>query len=135
MTSATDIPAIRQIEEIQQKIRELKGKALAELKEKLAQAKRNVVDMEAQLATMTGQPVPVTSVFPRVRPRWPFVSDEELKPQIIKVVLEKGKYGISAKAIAEHLGHDPIRVRKFLADNPDVLKRQGDGPGMRFFLK
>jgi len=130
-----DIPAIRQIEEIQQRIKELKGQALAELKEKLVQARRDVAEMERQLAEMTGQPVPVQMPLPRVRVRRPSVSDEDLKPQVLKIVVEKGKHGISAKAIAEHLGQDPIRVRKFLADNPDVLKRQGEGPRMRFFLK
>jgi hypothetical protein len=59
---------------------------------------------------------------------------EALQPQILKVLAENGKLGMNAKKIADQLGQDPMRVRKFIASNPKVLKRTGKGVGTKFFL-
>ena len=32
-------------------------------------------------------------------------------------------------------GRDALRVRKFIKNNPKMLKRQGSGPGTKFFLQ
>jgi len=126
--------ASEQIEQLEQQIVELKKQALIELKEKLVEARKSVADLEAQLAELTGTEAPTTSVAPVRRTRRPSVSDDELKPLILKVMAQHGMTGLNAKDIAFHVGQDPLRVRKFIASNPTALKRQGSGPGTRFFL-
>lgn len=131
------LTASQQIEQLEQKIQSLRQQALAELKEKLAEALRNVADLEARLADLTGKPVqsPAASGAPARRQRRASISDDDLKPQILKAMAEKGSRGLNAKEIAECVGQDALRIRKFIANNPSVLKRQGAGPGTRFFLK
>ena len=126
--------ASEQIEQLERQIVELKKQALIELKEKLVEARKSVADLEAQLAELTGTEAPTTSVAPVRRTRRPSVSDDELKPLILKVMAQHGMTGLNAKDIAFHVGQDPLRVRKFIASNPTALKRQGSGPGTRFFL-
>lgn len=131
-----NLTATQQIAELEQKIQALRQQALAELKEKLAEARRNVAELESKLAEITGKPAEAAAAAaPQRRVRRPSISDEELKPQILKAMAEKGMRGLNAKEIAEAVGQDPLRVRKFIAANPSVLKRQGSGPGTRFFLK
>ena len=129
-----ELSAIQQIEELQQKIQNLKQQALDELKDKLAQARLAAADLEAQLAEMTGEPAPDTSALPRVRSRRPSISDEDLRLQIRHVMYTQGRYGLNAKTIADQLNQDPLRVRGLLAATPDMFTRQGHGPGTRFFL-
>ncbi|MEI8233761.1 MAG: hypothetical protein WCH57_03640 [Verrucomicrobiota bacterium] len=128
--------AFEQIEQLEKKILALKQQALAELKEQLAAAQKTVAALEKELAELTGEPVAVTA--PRAaarRPRRPSISDEDLKPLILRAMAEKGMTGLNAKDIAAFVGQDPMRIRKFMAQNPGVLKRQGSGPGTRFFLR
>ena len=63
------------------------------------------------------------------------VSDEELKPLILRAIVGYGQYGLRASEIATITGHSPLRIRRFLNEHPQVLKRQGFGPGTRFFLR
>jgi len=83
---------------------------------------------------LTGDEAPSVSVASQRRSRRASVSDEELKPLILKAMAQHGMTGLNAKDIASHVGQDPLRVRKFIANNPTALKRQGAGPGTRFFL-
>ena len=131
--------ASEQIEQLERKIVELKQQALLELKEQLAEARKNVADLEAQLAQLTGKPASESAGVPTGasrtrRTRRPSISDEALKPQVLKAMAQHGATGLNAKEIATHVGQDPLRVRKFIASNPTALKRQGAGPGTRFFL-
>ena len=72
---------------------------------------------------------------PRVRrERRPSIADSALQDQLLKVMASFGKEGLNAKQLAERLHQDALRVRKFIKDNPKVLKRQGTGPGTKFFL-
>jgi hypothetical protein len=128
-----NLSATQQIEQLEAQIRGLRHQALAELQEKLAEARRNVADLEKQLAELTGKPAEAAA--PVRRTRRPSVSNEELKPQILKAMADQGLNGLNAKEIAEFVGQDPMRVRKFISENPSLLKRQGAGPGTRFFLK
>lgn len=48
---------------------------------------------------------------------------------------DHGKNGLNAKALADKVGQDALRIRKFIKNNPKVLKRQGSGPGTKFFLQ
>jgi len=126
--------ASEQIQQLEKKILELKQQALDELKEQLAAAKKTVADLEKELAQLTGKPAEA-SAAPARRPRRPSISDEELKPLVLKAMAQKGMNGLNAKDIAVAVGQDPMRLRKFISQNPSVLKRQGAGPGTRFFLR
>ena len=127
------LSAVEQIEQLEKQIQELKHQALTELKEKLAEAKKNVIALEKELTELTGQPVTAEKVVIR-KSRRPSISDEDLKLKILKVMAAHAT-GLSASAIANLVEQDPMRVRKFIMQNPTVLKRQGAGPGTRFFLR
>ena len=64
----------------------------------------------------------------------PSITDEALQGQLINVMAKFGKEGMNAKQLAEKLNQDAMRVRKFIGANPKTLKRQGSGPGTKFFL-
>ena len=128
------LTASQQIEQLEEQISKLKKQALAELKAKLAEAIQNVAVLEKELAELTGQPEAAPVGAPR-RTRRPSITDDDLKPLVLKAMAQKGMNGLNAKEIAVGVGQDPLRVRKFIAANPSVLKRQGAGPGTLFFLR
>jgi septal ring factor EnvC (AmiA/AmiB activator) len=133
-TTALDKKAAlqKQIEDLQKKVQDLDQEAIHELKLKLSDARKVVRDFEDQLSSLTGQPA---EKKPRVkRERRPSILDEHLQPQVLKVMADHGKTGMNAKQLAEKLNQDPLRVRKFIASNPKVLKRTGKGVGTKFFL-
>lgn len=66
--------------------------------------------------------------------RRPSITDEHLQPQVLAVMAKNGREGINARQIAEHLHQDAIRVRKFISDNPKLLKKIGKGTQREFFL-
>ncbi len=109
----------------------LDQEAIHELKLKLSDARKLVVELEDELATLTGKPTGETKAK---RTRRPSIADDALQDQILKVMANFGQSGLNAKQLAEKLHQDAIRVRKFITDNPKVLKRQGSGPGTKFFL-
>ena len=122
----------KQIEDLQKKMQELDAEAIHETKLKLSDARKVVSQLEEELATLTGKPA---SGEPRAkRTRRPSIADDALQDQILKVMANFGQEGMNAKQLAEKLHQDAIRVRKFITDNPKVLKRQGSGPGTKFFL-
>ena len=57
-----------------------------------------------------------------------------MKIKILEVMARNGRHGINAIEIATAIDQNPIRVRDFVKNNPKVLKRQGTGPGTKFFL-
>jgi len=122
--------ALEQIQELELQIRQLKEDAVLELKEKLIAARRAVSDLEKELEEMTGK----TAQTGIIRIRRGKISDEDLKRRILELFAANGKHGMNAKQIADALGQAPIRIRDFLKKNPKVLKRQGSGPGTKFFL-
>jgi len=129
--------ASEQIEQLERQILDLKKQALVELREKLAEARKTVADLEKELAQLTGksteEPTAAATATTR-RTRRASVTDDALKPLILKAMAQHGMNGLNAKDIASHVGQDPLRIRKFIAANPTALKRQGAGPGTRFFL-
>ena len=66
--------------------------------------------------------------------RRPSISDEHLRVFVLKAMADHGKHGLNAKEMADKVGQDALRVRKFIKSNPKLLKRQGSGPGTKFFL-
>ena len=128
---ATKPNALEKIGELQKQIATLKQEAVDELRQKLNDARRVVAGLEGELADLTGHAA--AEGKPR-RTRRPSISDEELKGHILKAMAGEGKLGMNAKQLADKVNQDALRVRKFIKDNPKVLKRQGSGPGTRFFL-
>ena len=122
---------LKQIEALNSQIDALNVEAVHELKLKLSDARKVVVQLEDELESLTGKP----TGLPRVRrERRPAITDEALKDQLLKVMASHGKEGMNAKQLADKLNQDPLRVRKFIKENPKTLKRQGTGPGTKFFL-
>ena len=121
----------QQIDDLQKKMHELDAEAIHELKLKLSDARKVVSTLEEELASLTGKPAGETKVK---RTRRPSIVDEHLQPQLLAVMAKHGKEGMNARQIAEHLHQDAIRVRKFIADNPKLLKKTGNGAGTKFFL-
>lgn len=129
---ATKPTALNKIEELQKQIVQLKDEAVNEVKQKLAEARRTVAALEDELSSLTGKPA--ASETRTRRTRRPSISDEALQPQVLKVMAQHGKEGLNAKQLAEKLNQDALRVRKFIKENGKVLKRQGSGPGTKFYL-
>lgn len=122
----------KQIETLQKQMEALDQEAIHELKLKISDARKVVKDLENQLEELTG----VTPVSGKARrTRRPAITDEALQPQLLKVMAQHGKEGMNAKQLAEKLNQDALRIRKFITSNPKVLKRQGAGPGTKFFLQ
>ena len=122
--------ALSKIEELQKQIETLKQQAVEEVKQKLAEAREVVSQLESELAKLTGKPRQEEE--PRVRRS--SISDEHLRAFVLKAMADHGKHGINAKELADKVGQDALRVRKFIKDSPKLLKRQGSGPGTKFFL-
>jgi len=127
--------ASEQIEQLEQQILGLKKQALLELHEKLAEARKAVAHLEKELAQLTGKQEEEPAMGVARRTRRPSITDEALKPLVIKAMAQHGMNGLNAKEIAARVGQDPLRIRKFITNNPTALKRQGAGPGTRFFLR
>ena len=120
----------QQIEALQKQMHDLDQEAVHELKLKLSDARKIVTNLEHELAELTGQPA-----GPKVRrERRPSITDEHLQPQILAVMAKNAKEGLNATQLAEHLHQDAIRIRKFIKDNPKLLKKTGAGAGTKFFL-
>ena len=130
MTNSTS--ALSKIEELQKQIDILKQQAVEEVKQKLADARKLVSQLEGELAELTGKPQEEESRSRRVRR--PSISDEHLRAFVLKAMADHGKHGMNAKGLADKVGQDALRVRKFIKNNPKMLKRQGSGPGTKFFL-
>ena len=132
-TSATEKKTSlqKQIEALQAQMHALDQEAVHELKLKLSDARKVVTDLEDELEQLTGK----SSPGPKARrERRPSITDEALKDQLLKVMAHYGKEGMNAKQLAGQLNQDPLRIRKFIKDNPKALKRTGGGPGTKFFL-
>ena len=121
----------QQIDALQKQMQDLDQEAVAELKAKLADAKKVVSTLEAELATLTGKPAGESRAR---RVRRPSITDEHLQPQLLAFMAKYGREGMNARQLAEHLQQDAIRIRKFIADNAKLLKRTGNGAGTKFFL-
>jgi hypothetical protein len=121
----------KQIEALHLQMDSLNQEAIHELKLKLSDARKVVQGFEDELEELLGKPVNAPKVR---RERRPSIADDALQDQLLKVMANFGKEGMNAKQLADKLNQDPLRVRKFIKDNPKALKRQGAGPGTKFFL-
>ena len=127
-TAAQQMAAIdEQIRALEAKKSTYKEQAVQELKARIAEANKVVRELESKLGIKIGG-------RKARRQRRPSITDEALKPEIHAAMSKFGGEGLNAKQLAERLNQDALRVRKFIASNPKMLKRQGKGPGTRFFL-
>jgi hypothetical protein len=128
----------QEIDELKRRLESLREQAEDEIRQKLAQARQVVSDLERQLSEVTGRPsASEIKALAQPRPtriRRPSISDEELKTQVLQILAAAGAHGINAKQIATALNQTPARIRQFIAANPKALKRTGSGPGTKFFL-
>ena len=129
---ATPTNALDKIEELQKQIELLKQEAIDELKQQLNEARGAVAELEDELTELTGKPAEAGTRARRNRR--PSITDEALRGQILKAMAAEGKTGLNAKEIAGKVNQDPLRIRRFIRDNPKALKRQGAGAGTKFFL-
>lgn len=128
----------QEIEELKRRLETLREQAEDEIRQKLAEARAVVSDLERQLSEVTGRPsaseIKAQAAPKARRVRRPSISDEELKAQVLQILSVSGQHGINAKQIATALNQTPARIRQFIANNPKALKRTGGGPGTKFFL-
>ena len=121
----------QQIEALQKQMHDLDQEAVHELKLKLSDARKVVSTLEDELTLLTGK----HEGAPKIRrERRPSITDDALKDQLLKVMANFGQEGMNARQLADKLHQDALRIRKFIKDNPKVLKRTGSGPGTKFFL-
>ena len=130
---ANSISALSKIEELQKQIETLKQQAVEEVRQKLSDARKIVSQLESELAELTGKPQEESEPRAR-RARRPSITDEHLRAFVLKAMADHGKHGLNAKELADKVGQDALRVRKFIKNSPKLLKRQGSGPGTKFFL-
>ena len=122
--------ALSQISELQAKIQQLRIKHIAELKEKLQEAKQTVACLEAELAKVTGQGAPdAGTVIRRAR-----TSPEDIRAGILKA-LASSPHGMSQKEIADATGLNYQTVVLFLKHNLKDFKFTGALKSKRYFLK
>ena len=128
----------QEIDELKRRLESLREQAEDEIRQKLAEARHVVSDLERQLSEVTGRPsaseIKAQLAASTSRVRRPSISDEELKTQILQIVATTNQHGINAKQIATAINQTPVRVRQFITSNPKALKRVGSGPGTKFFL-
>ena len=125
-------PTRQKIETLQAQIEQLQQEEVHQLKLRLSDARAVVSNLEGQLAGLTGHNG--TAKTRTRRARRPSITDAALQDQILKVMALNGKTGMNAKQLADKLNQDALRVRKFIAANPKVLKRAGAGPSTKFSL-
>ena len=121
--------ALSQISELQARIQQLRISHVAELKEKLQEAKRTVACLEAELAKVTGQAPPVETAARRAR-----TSPEDIRARVLKA-LASTPTGLSQKGIAEATGLNYTTVMIFLKKNLKDFKTTGSLKSKRYFLK
>ena len=123
----------QEIEQLKRRLEILQEEAESELRQKLAEARKVVTDLEMQLSEITGRPS-ATMIKAADPKRWPPVTDEQLEVMILFLLQKEGQEGMNAKTVAERLKQNPIRIRQWIKAHPEALKRVGKGPGTKFFL-
>ncbi|HEX4083885.1 MAG TPA: hypothetical protein VHY22_03160 [Chthoniobacteraceae bacterium] len=128
----TAYPSIQsEIEALSRRLQMLNEQAENEIRQKLKEARAIVADLEMQLSDLTGRPaasqIKAASGFSPL-------TDEQLEVQILFVVHKEGAEGINAKTIAGKLNQNPVHIRQWIKDHPERLRREGSGPGTRYYM-
>ena len=114
-----------QIQELETKLQQLKGAKIAELQERLRDARATVRDLEQEIENLSGRPVS------QKRKR---ISSAEVRDKI-QSVLKKAKDGLSQKEISEASGVSYPTVALFLRKNQKDFRTTGKFKSKRYFLK
>ena len=122
----------QEIQQLQKRLAQLQEQAEDVIRQKLKEARAVVTDLEMQLSEITGRP---TATQIKVVKGFAPLTDEELEVQILFVVQKEGAEGMNATTIAQKLNQSPQRIRVWIKDNPGKLKREGKGPGTRYFAE
>ena len=121
----------QEIQQLQKRLAQLQEQAEDVLRQKLKEARAVVTDLEMQLSEITGRP---SATQIKVVKGFAPLTDEELEVQILFVVQKEGEHGMNAADIARKLNQDPVRIRGWIKKHPAVLKREGKGPGTKYFV-
>jgi chromosome segregation ATPase len=108
---ANNLSASEQIEELQQKIERLKHQSVLELRVKLAEARRAVVEIEEQIAKLTGKEAPAAGRRTRT----------SITIEQVVAAIKSGANNY--KKIAAKLGCSPITVA-------NKIQAEGKGKGI-----
>jgi hypothetical protein len=115
-----------QIQELEVKLRELKTAQIAELKDRLAEAKKVVRDLEDQIENLSGK-----STHEGRRKR---TSSADVHNKIHSA-LKGAKGGLSQKEISDRSGIHYQTVALFLRKNQKEFRSTGEFKSKRYFLK
>ena len=118
-----------QIKELEARIQELRATQLCELKTQLQTARNTVVELERELAKLTGQLPPAGLPV-----RAPRTSSEEVRRLVLKALAENPT-GLSQAELAHDTGLKYPTVAVFLKKNPKTFKTTGTVRSKRYFLK
>ena len=115
-----------EIKKLEARLEELKAAQIAELQERLREARATVHDLERQIEKLSGK---LLSQGRRKRMR-----SEEVRERIHSV-LKNAKNGLSQKQISEQSGIGYGTVALFLRTHQKELKTTGSFKSKRYFLK
>ncbi len=127
----TAYPSVQEeINQLNRRLSSLSEQAENELRQRLKDARAVVAELEMQLSEITGRP---TASQIKAAAGFAPLTDEQLEVQILFVVQKQGEEGINAKSIAQQLNQSPTRIRDWIKRHPGALRREGSGPGTKFF--
>jgi uncharacterized coiled-coil protein SlyX len=126
----------QEITQLQKRLAFLNEQAEDLIRQKLAEARKVVKDLEMQLSDLTGRPS-ASQIHSHNgdRTNHEHIADEKLEFKILLLLQQEGQEGMNAKTIAQKLSQSPVRIRGFIKHHPKVLKRKGKGPGTKFFVE
>ncbi|HWL54006.1 MAG TPA: hypothetical protein VNQ90_16310 [Chthoniobacteraceae bacterium] len=122
-----------QIQELEERIRQLRSSQLEELQAKLAEARATVASLEAEIAEISGS-APTAAKTPAAGSRRKRTSSEEVRGRILKALSEVPE-GLSQKEISEMTGLNYNTVALYLKNNSDQFKTTGALRSKRYFLR
>ena len=120
----------QEMQQLQKRLVQLQEQAEDVLRKKLKEARAVVTDLEMQLSEITGRP---TASQIKAANGFAPLTDDQLEVQILFVVQKEGEEGMNAAEIARKLNQNPVRIRQWIKSHPGKLRREGSGPGTRFF--
>jgi len=118
-----------QIRELEHRIQALRSSQIDELQQKLKEARETVIQLEAQIAEITGKAPVAVPVARRKR-----TSSQEVRGRILKA-LSAAPEGLSQTEISEISGLNYNTVVLFLKNHPKDFKTTGVLRSKRYFLK
>jgi hypothetical protein len=113
-----------QIQELEDKLQQLKAAQIEELQERLRDARKVVRNLEQEIEKLSGP----------VSPKRKRISSAEVRDRI-QSMLKKAKEGLSQKEISEKSGVNYHTVALFLRKNQKDFRTTGQFKSKRYFVK